>query len=182
MIDEESLKSIERLHQLRKESLITDEEFERSKQRILFGPSQVRHAAKAIALPHEDDHISWVMLALKRYADFSGRSSRKEFWMFQLIYIALFVVTSVIVEGDTDRLGDIGFAGKMAIASAIIALLVLFVPLLAVEIRRFHDQDKSGWFAMLNLIPYLGPIIVMGFMLVEGTAGDNKYGPDPKHA
>jgi len=63
---------------------------------------------------------------------------------------------------------------------AALALIGLAVPHVAVQVRRFHDQDKSGWFALLNLVPYPGPFIVAGFMLIEGTQGDNQYGPDPK--
>jgi uncharacterized membrane protein YhaH (DUF805 family) len=47
-------------------------------------------------------------------------------------------------------------------------------------VRRFHDQDKSGWFVLLNLIPYIGGIIVLVFMCLEGTRGPNRFGPDPK--
>ena len=58
--------------------------------------------------------------------------------------------------------------------------LVIFVPALAVQVRRFHDQDKSGWFVLLGFIPYLGALIVFVFMVLEGTRGPNQYGPDPK--
>jgi uncharacterized membrane protein YhaH (DUF805 family) len=49
-----------------------------------------------------------------------------------------------------------------------------------VQVRRFHDQDKSGWFVLLSLIPFLGAIIVLVFMFLEGTKGPNRFGPDPK--
>ena len=51
--------------------------------------------------------------------------------------------------------------------------------MVAVQVRRFHDQDKSGWLALMNLIPYLGAIVALGFMLIPGTEGDNQYGVDP---
>ena len=54
------------------------------------------------------------------------------------------------------------------------------MPLIAVEVRRFHDQDRSGWFALLNLIPYIGPLIVLGMMCIDGTPGENRFGPNPK--
>jgi uncharacterized membrane protein YhaH (DUF805 family) len=54
------------------------------------------------------------------------------------------------------------------------------VPLIAVEVRRFHDQGKSGWFVLLNIIPYIGWAIVCVFMLLPGDEDDNKYGPDPR--
>jgi uncharacterized membrane protein YhaH (DUF805 family) len=55
-----------------------------------------------------------------------------------------------------------------------------FIPGLAVTVRRFHDQDKSGWLVLLNFIPYLGGFIVFIFMCLDGTRGENSYGPDPK--
>ena len=93
-------------------------------------------------------------------------------------------------------LGGLLFAGIMqsAVASgggtpilAILAggLLGIFVlgsiiPSIAVQVRRFHDQDKSGWFVLLAFVPYAGGIIVFIFMLLEGTRGPNRFGPDPR--
>ena len=59
-------------------------------------------------------------------------------------------------------------------------MLAVFVPGLAVTVRRFHDQDKSGWLALLGLVPYVGGIVVLVFMCLEGTKGENRYGLDPK--
>jgi uncharacterized membrane protein YhaH (DUF805 family) len=58
--------------------------------------------------------------------------------------------------------------------------LVFFIPGLAVQVRRFHDQDKSGWFILLGFIPYVGSLILLVFMCLEGTRGPNRFGPDPK--
>ena len=58
--------------------------------------------------------------------------------------------------------------------------LAIIIPAIAVQVRRFHDQDKSGWFVLLNFVPYVGGIIVLVFMCLEGTKGENRYGPDPK--
>ena len=58
--------------------------------------------------------------------------------------------------------------------------IALFIPSLAVQIRRFHDQDKSGWFVLLAFIPYVGGLIVLVFMCIEGTPGPNRFGSDPK--
>jgi uncharacterized membrane protein YhaH (DUF805 family) len=71
------------------------------------------------------------------------------------------------------------FGGEAATGIFILVLLALIIPQSAVQVRRFHDQDKSGWFALLNLIPYLGALIVLVFMMIEGTTGENQYGPDP---
>lgn len=180
MVDQQSLKNIEDLHRLKTEGIITEEEFERSKQKILFGgrPATAPVPGESTR-PEEEDHIAWVLLALKRYADFQGRSSRKEFWMFQLLYVAIFVIASVFVALDTDPDEGFGALAMFAVASTILALLGLLVPLIAVQVRRFHDQDMSGWFAALNLIPYVGGIVVYIMMLLEGTKGENRFGPDP---
>ena len=61
-----------------------------------------------------------------------------------------------------------------------LAYLAILVPSIAVQVRRFHDRDMSGWFVLLNFIPYVGGLIVFVFMLLEGTRGPNRFGPDPK--
>ena len=125
------------------------------------------------AQPAADDGLAWMLLPLKRYADFEGRSSRKEFWMFllftNLVSAALFIFGAVV-------------SPTLGLALFGLGILAVLVPLIAVQVRRLHDQGKVGWFALLNLIPYIGPIIVLAFMLIEGAAGDNEYGPDPKAA
>ena len=62
-----------------------------------------------------------------------------------------------------------------------ILLLAVIIPGIAVQVRRFHDQDKSGWFVLLALIPFVGSIAVLVFMCLEGTKGPNRFGPDPKN-
>ena len=128
--------------------------------------------------------MEWMLMPLKRYADFSGRSRRKEYWMFilfmVLVYLALGVLLTVLgLSGDEDgSLFTVG--GGATIIILLLFGLAILIPSIAVQVRRFHDQDKSGWFVLLNLIPYLGGIIVLVFMCLEGTRGPNRYGPDPK--
>ena len=176
MIDDESIKRIEKLHQLKNEGIISETDFETAKQRLLLGSSPrpakivgLEQISGPVILPNDADFVGWVTLPLRRYADFTGRSSRKEFWMFQLIYLALFVACLVSSI----------FGGSVAAALLVLGVLGLIVPQTAVHVRRFHDQDRSGWFTLLALIPYLGPFILFAFMLVEGTHGVNQFGPDP---
>ena len=133
--------------------------------------------------------MEWMILPLKRYADFSGRSRRKEYWMYSLgiaiVYILFFVVLFGAMGASTDAsTGEVGMVGSMFAGTAGIAFLIfilaILIPSLAVQVRRFHDQDKSGWFVLLNLIPYVGGIIVLVMMCLEGTKGPNRFGPDPK--
>lgn len=173
MIDAENLKSIERLHEMKEGGIISDEEFVAAKQRLLHGkrrPSIVRTlTSEPQGAPAADDYLGWMILPLRRYAEFDGRSSRKEFWLFQL-FVSLVILSLILLTVITFGLGAILLA---------IALVGAIVPLIAVEVRRFHDQDRSGWFALLNLIPYAGGIIVLIFMLLPGTDGENQFGADP---
>ena len=121
--------------------------------------------------------MEWMLMPVRRYADFSGRSRRKEFWMFQLgiflLYIAVLILAAI--------LGAISetLSGIVMIIFAI-AMLGLIIPSIAVAVRRMHDQDKSGWMLLLGLIPLIGSIILLVFYCTEGTPGPNQYGPDPK--
>jgi len=120
--------------------------------------------------------MDWMLMPVKRYADFSGRSRRKEYWMFILGFVIAMVVAS-IVEGI---LGMSGMVGGAYGPLTLLLILGLFIPALACQVRRFHDQDKSGWFVLLGLIPLLGGLIVLVFMCLEGTKGPNRFGEAPK--
>jgi uncharacterized membrane protein YhaH (DUF805 family) len=131
--------------------------------------------------------MEWMLMPLRRYADFNGRSRRKEYWMFVLglliVYLALGMLVAV-GAASTPMGMEQGMAwSSVAMLGMGLIFLVAFaviIPAIAVQVRRFHDQDKSGWFVLLNLVPYVGGIIVLVFMCLEGTKGDNRYGPDPK--
>lgn len=121
--------------------------------------------------------MEWMLMPLKRYADFQGRSRRKEYWMFFLGYLIVAVLLGVI-GGVFGSAGE-GASGLFLVLFGIF-VLAIFIPALAVQVRRFHDQDRSGWFVLLNFIPYVGGLIVLVFMVLEGTRGPNRFGPDPK--
>jgi uncharacterized membrane protein YhaH (DUF805 family) len=118
--------------------------------------------------------MEWMLLPLRRYADFSGRSRRKEYWLF-----ALGVFIAAMVAATIDGILGLGSGYSPYGLFSVVLLLGVLVPALAVQVRRFHDQDRSGWFVLLNLIPFVGGLIVFVFMVLEGTRGDNRYGPDP---
>lgn len=130
--------------------------------------------------------MEWMLMPLRRYVDFSGRSRRKEYWMFILGQIIVFAILAVIFfmtspSGVTGAGGLPAGGGLSMLVFALGALFVLaiFIPTLAVQVRRFHDQDKSGWFILLQFIPYAGGIIMLVFMCIEGTRGPNRFGSDP---
>ena len=120
--------------------------------------------------------MDWMMLPLRRYADFNGRSRRKEYWMFILGVVIVAIVLGII-EG---AMGMSGMVGGVYGPLTTLLLLGVLIPGIAVQVRRFHDQDKSGWFVLLGLIPLLGGLIVLVFMCLEGTKGPNRFGDDPK--
>lgn len=124
--------------------------------------------------------MEWMLMPLKRYADFSGRSRRKEYWMFTLMnFIVAIVLYGMIIAGLDFTTGDLSAVGMLGAGLLVIYALAILVPSLAVQVRRFHDQDKSGWFVLLGFIPAVGGLIVLVFMCLPGTPGSNQYGPDP---
>ena len=128
--------------------------------------------------------MEWMIMPLKRYADFSGRSRRLEDWMFVLFLFLLLFAAILIVGIAASALPADSATGETLGAGFIIVgvlvYLALLIPMIAVQVRRFHDQDLSGWFVLLNLIPYLGGLIVLIFMFIDGTPGPNRFGDDPK--
>lgn len=199
--------------------------------------------------------MNWMLMPLRRYADFQGRSRRKEFWMWQLLNIIIGAVLGIIlsivvgsaayqaaqesdsdsgssysssrdddrgsrsdddaIDRESDRYADedrggrggqdgdegsdrssasgpskqvdpeafarnFGAGGWLLIGLLLLYSLAIAIPSLAVAIRRLHDQDKSGWFIFIGLIPFVGGIIVLVFYCLEGTRGPNRFGPDPK--
>ncbi len=127
--------------------------------------------------------MEWMLMPLKRYADFKGRSCRKEYWMFYLFtilsVIAAMLLFSLVGGFSGGGNGPSGFAGVVGGLLLLVWLGLFFIPSLAVTVRRLHDQDKSGWFILLSFIPYVGGIILLVFMCLKGTAGPNRFGDDP---
>jgi uncharacterized membrane protein YhaH (DUF805 family) len=132
--------------------------------------------------------MEWMLMPLRRYADFSGRSRRKEYWMFTLGILIVYAICFALIAmggvfaglGDPGATPQIGVIGWLGFGLLGIFALGIFIPALAVIVRRLHDQDKSGWFILIQFIPYIGGIIMLVFMCIEGTKGENRFGPDPK--
>lgn len=113
--------------------------------------------------------MHWYLDVLKNYTGFSGRARRTELWMFWLINLGV-VIGLTIVET---------IIGVPGVLSGLYNLAVL-LPSIAVGMRRLHDTDRSGWWLLIAFIPLLGAIVLLIFFCLEGTSGDNQYGPDPK--
>ena len=114
---------------------------------------------------------SWKLVVLERFAKFDGRAGRAEFWWFVLANLIVVIALAILA----------GIADIFIILYFLYALAVL-IPSIAVAIRRLHDTDKSGWFILLGLIPFVGFIILLVFYIQEGTAGPNNYGAGPEPA
>lgn len=119
--------------------------------------------------------MSWYLKVLSQYADFGGRARRMEFWMFNLIS---FLISLTLVFADT-LTGMMDATVGLGLLSGIYALAV-FVPSLAVSVRRLHDTNRSGWWLLLIFIPFLGALALIVLFFLGGTPGDNRYGANPK--
>lgn len=132
----------------------------------------------------------------KRFVDFSGRSSRSEYWWAQLymwgVVIALVGIAINLAGGfeafDAIMESGADMPGGVAICFLLIGLFVLscFIPALALTVRRFHDHDRSGWWyvlvMILSIIPLFGLLISLAlfvFLCLRGTIGSNRFGMDP---
>lgn len=123
--------------------------------------------------------MEWYRMVWEKYAQFEGRSRRKEYWMFQLIN----TLVSMALCGGSIGLFFAGRGQSTAIAMGILCGLygvASFVPSLAVTVRRLHDIGRSGWWLLISLIPG-GGLVVLVFSILDGTRGPNSYGPDPKN-
>ncbi|EKB20397.1 hypothetical protein HMPREF1170_03128 [Aeromonas veronii AMC35] len=116
--------------------------------------------------------MNWYISVLKQYAVFSGRARRTEYWMFVLCNVIV-----MLLLGMVDKL----IGGDNELISSIYSLAVL-LPSLAVAARRLHDTDRSAWWLLLGLIPIIGTLVLIYFMVCNGQQGPNRFGDDPKAA
>lgn len=121
--------------------------------------------------------MNWFLLALKNYAGFSGRARRKEYWMFALFSYIVLIAAMIL-----DNILGFNFSSLSMPYGALYCItgLLLFLPSLAVGVRRMHDINKSGWMLLVSLIPLAGGIWLLILLIKEGTQGENQYGADPK--
>ncbi len=167
--------------------------------------------------------MGYMLLPLRRYADFDGRSRRQEFWLWQLFnFIVGMVLTGILIaliipaimrvddrggitpsdpysysysesygsfssgyswEGNINLdmlMQELGTGTWIVLGLMSLWSLFLFIPALAVTIRRLHDTDRSGWWIFISMVPLIGFIVLLVFWLSEGTRGPNRFGPDPK--
>lgn len=121
--------------------------------------------------------MNWYLEVLKKYAVFSGRARRKEYWFFVLFNIIISIVLAVI-DGVT---GSFSPEAGMGLLGGIYTLAVL-IPGIAVSVRRLHDTERSGWWLLISLVPLIGAIVLLVFMVQDSKPGQNQYGANPKEA
>lgn len=111
-----------------------------------------------------------VKSCFNQYVGFTGRAPRSEFWWFQLFIIISYVVIAII---------GIGLLGEAGGALVGIFALAMFLPSIAVVVRRLHDIDRSGWWYFITFVPLVGPFVLLYFMVKRGDQGPNSFGNDP---
>lgn len=119
--------------------------------------------------------MNWFLKCLKQYADFSGRACKKEFWMYVLFYMIIAIVLHVI----DSMLGWVTPEFDMGVLGGLYSLC-MFIPGLAVSVRRLHDIGKSGWNFLFILIPLVGAVVLLIWFCKEGERRGNAWGLDPK--
>lgn len=119
--------------------------------------------------------MNWYLQVLKNYAGFSGRARRKEYWMF-LLFNMIFLIAAMII----DNVVGTTFGGLPYGLFYFLYALAVFLPGLAVGVRRLHDVGKSGWFMLIGLIPIVGGIWLLVLFCTDGNPGANEYGVNPK--
>lgn len=114
--------------------------------------------------------MEWFMIVLKKYADFSGRARRKEYWMFFLIYVLISIVIGFVLGLIG---GILGMGSALGDIVTLILALGLLIPSISVAVRRMHDIGRSGWWILV-------PIVGLVFLFFDSQPGTNEYGANPK--
>ncbi len=131
--------------------------------------------------------MSLMFQPLVKYAEFGGRARRSEYWLFQLLCVLIWLGSMLILAMTGGLASSNGDAGASGGAAAIVLLLMmlaslaLLIPGIAVTIRRLHDINKPAAWILIAFVPIIGGLVLLIFMLTDGTQGTNPYGPDPKN-
>nr|WP_315229607.1 DUF805 domain-containing protein [uncultured Albidiferax sp.] len=121
--------------------------------------------------------MDWFVEALKKYAVFSGRAQRSEYWYFFLFYVLISLALGIAdgLAGSYNQHAGMGLLGG-------IFSIGMLLPSLGVSVRRLHDIDRSGWWLLIALVPVVGAIVLLVFCVRDSQPGTNRFGPNPKDA
>lgn len=122
--------------------------------------------------------MEWYLKVLRNYANFEGRARRKEYWMFALVHVIIVIILySIMIAGATSDSPTLA-----ALGVGLVALygLGVFIPGLAVAVRRLHDVGKSGWMLLIYLVPLIGGIWLLVLLTTDSIPGPNQFGANPK--
>jgi uncharacterized membrane protein YhaH (DUF805 family) len=116
----------------------------------------------------------WYLEVMSKYAVFSGRARRKEYWMFQLVnFVVVLVLVAAFLTKPSRSLVPVLMLATIGYA------LTTLIPGLAVSVRRLHDVNFSGWWLLVGFVP-MGGLVLLVFHVLDSTPGPNQYGPNPK--
>ncbi len=121
--------------------------------------------------------IALMLQPFRSMFDFRGRSRRREYWLFVLLQLVIFLVAFVLgfsLLPEDDKAASL-------VGLPLVHVAIFGLPTLAAQVRRLHDQDKSGWWVLVSLIPYFGLGWIVFLMLQPGTWGPNRFANDPRH-
>lgn len=124
--------------------------------------------------------MEWYLRVWQRYAEFSGRSRRMEYWMFTLVHsIIMLVICAAVVGFGIAKQPILGSASYLLLGAYGLAVII---PCFSVTVRRLHDTDKTGWWILISFVPVFGGIALLVMLALDGSQGSNQYGADPKGA
>ncbi len=113
--------------------------------------------------------MNWYLEVLRKYAEFNGRARRTEYWMF-ILFNFIIVAAISAVEFMVGSSGTLGTLYSLAV----------FIPSLAVGVRRLHDTNRSGLWLLMIFVPVIGFFVLLYFFVLDSDSGSNQYGPNPK--
>ena len=120
--------------------------------------------------------MNWYLDAWKNYVTFTGRSRRTAYWMFVLFNVIAIILANVI-DNVLGLAGDGGYGPLSMIYG-----LAVFLPGLALAVRRLHDTGRSGWWMLISFLPLIGLIVLIVFFVQDSQPSSNQYGPNPKES
>ena len=119
--------------------------------------------------------MNWYLEVLKKYAVFTGRARRKEYWFFILFNI----IVSIVLGFADGVMGTFSLDAGIGLLGGLYSLAVL-LPSIALSVPRLHDIGRSGWWLLIALIPIIGAIVLIVFFVLDSNADENKFGANPK--